>query len=120
MRDWAAALKRFVEEVRRRRVFRVAVVFLVVGWIVIQVAGATFGPLGLPGWSLKLVIMLVALSFVLACALAWTYDLTARGIERTAPAAAVVEAPATTTAPEASVAILPFADLSEAHDQDYF
>ena len=68
MRDWAGSLKRFVEEVRRRRVFRVAVVFLVVGWIVIQVAGATFGPLGLPDWSLTLVIMLVALSFVLACA----------------------------------------------------
>jgi adenylate cyclase len=116
MRDWAGSLKRFVEEVRRRRVFRVAVVFLVVGWIVIQVAGATFGPLGLPDWSLKLVIMLVVLSFVLACALAWTYDLTMRGIERTAPAAQDL-AP---SAPEASVAILPFTDLSEAHDQDYF
>lgn len=116
MRDWAGSLKRFVDEIRRRRVFRVAVVFLVVGWLVIQVAGATFGPLGLPDWSLKLVIMLVALSFVLACALAWTYDLTTRGIERTAP----LVAPTAALAPEASVAILPFADLSEAHDQDYF
>src|SRR3954465_11743462 len=105
MRDWSGSLKRFVEEIRRRRVFRVAVVFLVVGWIVIQVAGATFGPLGLPDWSLKLVIMLVVLSFVLACALAWTYDLTTRGIQRTAPAAPAIEAPAATAAPEASVAI---------------
>ena len=119
MGDWAGSLKRFVEEIRRRRVFRVAVVFLVVGWIVIQVAGATFGPLGLPDWSLKLVIMLVGLSFVLACALAWTYDLTTRGIERTPPAVAV-DAPVAVQAPEASVAILPFADMSEAHDQDYF
>ena len=119
MGDWAGSLKRFVEEIRRRRVFRVAVVFLVVGWIVIQVAGATFGPLGLPDWSLKLVIMLVALSFVLACALAWTYDLTTHGIERTPPVAAAAT-PVSEHAPEASVAILPFADLSEAHDQDYF
>ena len=119
MRDWAGSLSRFLEEVRRRRVFRVAVVFLVVGWIVIQVAGATFGPLGLPDWSLKLVIMLVVLSFVLACALAWTYDFTTRGIERTPPATAVAT-PAPVQAPEASVAILPFTDLSEAHDQDYF
>ena len=120
MRDWSGSLKHFIDEVRRRRVFRVAVVFLVVGWIVIQVAGATFGPLGLPDWSLKLVIMLVVLSFVLACALAWTYDITTRGIERTAPASPVIETPASAAAPEASVAILPFADLSEAHDQDYF
>ncbi|MDB6164712.1 MAG: Adenylate cyclase [Xanthomonadaceae bacterium] len=115
MRDWAEALKNTLDELRRRRVFRVAVVFLVVGWVAIQVAGATFAPLGLPDWSLKLVIVLVALSFVLACALAWTYDITSRGIERTAPATA-----ATAAAPEASVAILPFTDLSEAHDQDYF
>jgi len=119
MRDWTGSLKRLAEEVRRRRVFRVAVVFLVVGWIVIQVAGATFGPLGLPDWSLKLVIMLVVLSFVLACALAWTYDLTTRGIERTPPAAPVA-ATVSEHAPEASVAILPFTDLSAAHDQDYF
>src|SRR3954465_2718488 len=102
MRDWSGSLKRFVEEIRRRRVFRVAVVFLVVGWIVIQVAGATFGPLGLPDWSLKLGIMLGVLSFGLAGALAWTYDLTTRGIERTPPAAAVAT-PATVQAPEASV-----------------
>lgn len=116
MRDWAGSLKQVFADFRRRRVFRVAVVFLVVGWVLIQVAGATFGPLGLPEWSLKLVIMLVVLSFVLACALAWTYDITARGIERTAPATLA----AIPSAPEASVAILPFTDLSEAHDQDYF
>ena len=116
MRDLAGSLKQLFAEFRRRRVFRVAAVFLVVGWILIQVAGATFGPLGLPDWSLKLVIMLVVLSFVLACALAWTYDLTTRGIERTGPAAVAANPPA----PEASVAILPFTDLSEAHDQDYF
>jgi adenylate cyclase len=116
MRDWTGSLKRGFDEFRRRRVFRVAVVFLVVGWVLIQVAGATFGPMGLPDWSVKLVIVLVALSFVLACALAWTYDITSRGVERTAPATVDMPAPA----PEASVAILPFTDLSEAGDQDYF
>jgi adenylate cyclase len=115
MPDWEASLKAFVGELRRRRVVRVAIVFMVIGWALIQVADTTFGPLGLPDWTVKLVIVLVGLSFVLACALAWTYDLTTRGIERTQPAA-MTDA----TAPEASVAILPFADLSEGHDQDYF
>src|SRR6476646_3550088 len=114
MRDWAVSLKAFVDELRRRRVFRVAVVFLVVGWVLIQVAGTTFAPLGLPDWSFKLVIVLVVLSFVLACALAWTYDLTTRGIDRTPPVAGsnpVVAPLETPAAPEASVAILPFTDL---------
>ena len=120
MRDWEASLKAFVDELRRRRVFRVAVVFLVVGWGLIQVADATFAPLGLPDWTVKLVIVLVGLSFVLACALAWTYDLGPRGIERTATAAQAECRPADAAAPDASVAILPFTDLSEAKDQDFF
>lgn len=107
-------LQHFVAELRRRRMFRVVAVYLVVGWLLIQVAGTTFGPLGLPGWSLTLVIVLVVLGFVIACALAWAYDLTDRGLERTVPVAMA------TPAPEASVAILPFADMSEARDQDYF
>jgi len=87
------------------------------------VSGATFGPLGLPDWALKLVIVLVGLGFVIACALAWTYDISGRGVERTPPASDCcppdVAAP-TVAAPDASVAILPFADMSETRDQDYF
>lgn len=124
MRDWTASLKQAFAEFRRRRVFRVVAVYLVVGWLLIQVADATFAPLGFPAWTMKLLIVLLGLGFVLAAVLAWTYDLGPRGIERTAPAEAsaaiappVVEPAA---APEASVAILPFADMSEARDQDYF
>lgn len=129
MRDWIASLTRGFAEFRRRRVFRVVAVYLVVGWLLIQVADATFEPLGLPGWATRLLIVMLALGFVLACALAWTYDLNPDGIERTA------SAPPTSpewcppdsdtrqqalSAPDASVAILPFSDLSEARDQDYF
>ena len=127
MGDWTSPFRQAFAELRRRRMFRVIAVYLVVGWLLIQVSGATFGPLGLPDWALKLVIVLVGLGFVIACALAWTYDISGRGIERT-PAAAdccppdvasAVIAPAV-AAPDASVAILPFADMSEARDQDYF
>lgn len=115
MSDWTSPLKQAFAELRRRRMFRVIAVYLVVGWLLIQVSGATFGPLGLPEWALKLVIVLVGLGFVIACALAWTYDISGRGIERTAPMATALP-----VAPDASVAILPFADMSEARDQDYF
>src|SRR6185437_12354765 len=88
----------------------------------IQLAGATFEPLGLPLWANRLLIVLLALGFVLACILAWAYDIGTHGIERT-PAAHEARPPANDTqaaAPDASVAVLPFADLSETRDQDYF
>lgn len=143
MSDWSASLKRGLAEFRRRRVFRVMAVYLVVAWLLVQVADATFEPLALPEWSARLLIVLLALGFVLAFALAWIYDIGPQGIERTRlpapesgadaaagaapssgvesrPAAVAGQAPAAADQDEASVAILPFADLSENHDQDYF
>lgn len=119
MRDWTASLKQGFAEFRRRRVFRVVAVYLVVGWLLVQIGDATFEPLGFPAWAVKLLIVMLALGFVLAVALAWTYDIGARGIERTA-ALPAADATAATPAPDASIAILPFADLSETKDQDYF
>lgn len=122
MSDWIGPLKQSFAEFRRRRVFRVAAVYIVVSWGLIQLAGATFEPLGLPLWANRLLIVLLALGFVLACILAWAYDIGTHGIERT-PAAHEARPPANDTqaaAPDASVAVLPFADLSETRDQDYF
>lgn len=122
-------LQRWFAEVRRRKVLRVAGVYLVAAWLAIQVADAVFEPLGLPAWALKLVIILAVLGFPLACALAWAFDVTPLGIERTAglPAAAPAALPATpapvppaSAPPAASVAILPFADMSPGRDHDYF
>jgi TolB-like protein/cytochrome c-type biogenesis protein CcmH/NrfG len=126
---------RWLAELKRRKVFRVAAVYLVVAWLLVQVAGTTFEPMGLPPWTLKLVITLAALGFPLACALAWAFDVTAKGIERTpdlaragaaAPTALVTNAvpaveppPAASESPD-SVAILPFVDMSPGRDQEYF
>ena len=136
MPDIAARLRTTLSEFRRRRVFRVAVAYLIVGWLLVQVAEATFEPLGLPPWSSRLLIVLLALGFVLACVLAWIYDVQPHGIERTPalpePIAAngdtptrratdaVPPQPVALPPPEASVAILPFSDMSEGGDQDYF
>jgi adenylate cyclase len=111
-------------ELRRRKVFRVATVYLVAAWLLIQVADAVFEPLGLPAWSLRLVIVAAALGFPLACALAWAFDVTPRGIERTpalaGPPPLPAPAPAVAEAPAESVAILPFVDMSAGQDQEYF
>jgi TolB-like protein/Flp pilus assembly protein TadD len=134
MSDDESTAGRWLAELKRRKVFRVAAVYLVVAWLVVQVASTTFEPMGLPPWTLKLVITLAALGFPLACALAWAFDVTPHGIERTTAAAPSPELPGAPQAntlppaapaeiaPEApdSVAILPFVDMSPGHDQEYF
>jgi len=119
MSDWVGPLKQSFAEFRRRRVFRVVAVYVVTGWILIQLGSAVFEPLGLPSWSMRLLLVLLALGFVLACLLAWVYDIGAHGIERTTPLSQV-SADVARPAPGASVAVLPFTDLSEARDQAYF
>jgi TolB-like protein/tetratricopeptide (TPR) repeat protein len=135
MSDDESKAGRWLAELKRRKVFRVAAVYLVGAWLLVQVAGTTFGPMGLPPWTLKLVITLAALGFPLACALAWAFDVTAKGIERTPsvvsadPAAQgvleskvlpAVTAPSVATEAPDSVAILPFVDMSPGRDQEYF
>jgi len=119
----------WLAELRRRKVFRVAIAYLVMAWVLLQVADVTFAPLGLPEWTISLVIALLVLGFPLVCTLAWVFDLTPSGIERSSE----VAAPTTGSAEGASagelnepglltksVAILPFADMSAARDQEYF
>ncbi|MBU6417447.1 MAG: tetratricopeptide repeat protein [Xanthomonadaceae bacterium] len=121
MGNWVGPLKHSFAEFRRRRVFRVAAAYAVAGWLLIQLGSAIFEPIGLPPWSMRLLLVLLLLGFVLACALAWVYDIGVRGIERTSPVSET--SPATgehAAVPGASVAILPFADLSEVMDQAYF
>lgn len=121
MSDWIGPLKHSFAEFRRRRVFRVAAAYLVAAWLLIQLGSATFEPIGLPAWSMRLLLVLLLLGFVLACALAWAYDIGAHGIERTPPVFGISPVAGENAAvPEASVAILPFTDLSEARDQAYF
>ena len=120
MRDWAGTFGQTLKELRRRHVFRVVAVYAVTAWVLIQLASATFDPLGFPHWAMRLLIVLLAMGFVPVCGLAWVYDIKAYRIERTVPVMQDASSPASAKAPDASVAILPFADLSEMKDQDYF
>ena len=71
-------------ELKRRRVVRVAMLYAVAGWIVIEVTSTVSPNLDLPDWTVKLVIILVALGFVIAIMLAWAFDIEPDGIRRTA------------------------------------
>jgi TolB-like protein len=71
-------------ELKRRRVFRAALVYTLVGAAVIQVASESIPALGIPEWATSLVVLLVLLGFPIALVLAWAYDLTPEGVVRTA------------------------------------
>ncbi len=124
MSDWLAPMRRYFAEFRRRHVFRVAAAYLVVGWFLLQLGSTTFGPLGMPDWSQRVLIIVVAAGFVPVCVLAWIYDVTASGIVRTPALGAIAstaQSPSSQSARHiASIAILPFSDLSQARDQDWF
>ena len=73
---------RLLGELQRRQVFRVAVVYMFVAWLMMQVAEATFDPLRLPDWANTLVIVLAILGFPVAIIFAWAFELTPAGVER--------------------------------------
>jgi TolB-like protein len=75
--------RNFFRELKRRNVYRVAVAYAVVSWLVIQVAATVFPAFNAPAWVLKVIISLLALGFLLAIALAWPFEITAQGIKRT-------------------------------------
>jgi serine/threonine-protein kinase len=75
--------RNFFAELKRRNVYKVAVAYAVVGWLLIQVATQVFPFLDIPNWAIRLVILLTALGFPIALIIAWAFELTPEGIRRT-------------------------------------
>jgi adenylate cyclase len=164
---------RFLEELKRRNVGRIAILYLVVCWVILEPVHVIFHMLEIPVWANRLVIILMALGFPVAVIFAWVYEITPQGLKPTAevdphqsirghtgqrlnraiiivlllavtyfafdkfwlskhlvgeehelaakehevaPAAAEPAAAVS----EKSVAVLPFVDMSEKKDQEYF
>ena len=158
--------KKLFIELKRRNVYKVAVAYAVVGWLVIQIATSTFPVLDIPNWVTKFVIAIVLLGFPIALVLAWAFEMTPEGVKRTEDvlpdekipqwstrkfAALVVtiallaagllvfklvgtarwavrlddkegghRSAASLPVAEKSIAVLPFVDMSQTKDQEYF
>ena len=73
----------FFGELRRRNVYKVAVAYAVVGWLLIQVATQVFPFLEIPNWAIRVIILAIAIGFPVALIIAWAFELTPEGIRRT-------------------------------------
>ena len=73
----------FFAELKRRNVYKVAVAYAVVGWVIAQVATQIFPFLEIPNWIVRLVIVLIAIGFPIALVIAWAFEATPEGIKRT-------------------------------------
>ena len=153
--------RNFFAELKRRNVYKVAVAYAVVAWLLLQGASIVLPSFEAPAWTMKVLILVLAVGLPIAVVLAWAFEITPEGIVRAdevdpeksitrktgrrltalivliAIVAAslfvfqksrrVSEAPPKTAAPISvqsqngkSIAVLPFDDLSAAHDQQFF
>jgi len=135
----------FFEEVKRRKVYRVAVAYVIAAGGIIQLASAAFPAWELPNWSLRLVIVLLLIGFPIALILAWAFDITSQGIKTTPTTAApgshlrrniimlvatgiIISAAAgffllpraAARKIDKSIAVLPFENLSDDKENAYF
>ncbi len=145
--------KKFFAELQRRNVYKVGIAYCVVSWLLIQIATQTFPVFEIPNWATRMVVFLLVLGLPVALVLAWAYELTPEGLQRTDeidPSKPITRSTGRTldfviigvllaviaimafqhyrpgtrawkeNSRQRSIAILPFIDLSQTRDQDYF
>src|SRR4030095_14431475 len=135
----------FFEEVKRRKVYQVAVAYVIAAGGIIQLASASFPAWDLPNWALRVVIVLLLIGFPIALIFSWAFDITAQGIRATPDAAApkthrrrnvimlvvtgvIISAAAgffllprvAAHKVDKSIAVLPFENLSDEKENAYF
>lgn len=78
--------RNFFAELKRRNVYKVAVAYAVVAWLVIQIATQVFPFFEIPNWAVRLVVLATIVGFPIALVIAWAFELTPEGLTRTAAA----------------------------------
>lgn len=120
-------ITKFYQELKRRKVIRVAIVYIVVTWIIVEVSSVMFPELMLPDWSVRLVIALAIIGFPVAMVLAWAFELKPdHAKSQAASTKQKEEAPLAEAVQKIekegfdSVAVLPFLNLSNDPENEYF
>ncbi|MEP1306499.1 MAG: tetratricopeptide repeat protein [Balneola sp.] len=152
-------ISKFIEELKRRNVFKVAVAYAIAGWLIIQIVTVIEAPLNIPDWFDTVVIVFVGIGFPLALIFAWAFELTPEGIKKSkeveitesvtdrtgkklngviisvlsialffvvveriffAKASILEDAELSTEIETASIAVLPFVNMSSDEENEYF
>jgi len=114
-------MRRFFSELKRRKVYRVAIAYTVAAWLVAQVVTQIFPVFEVSPWALRSMIVLLITGFPIALILAWAFDITPEGIKRTDDIdLAQVQALRAEAIPAKSIAVLPFENLSDDPENAYF
>ncbi len=117
-------LKKYIEELKRRNVFKPAIAYLVVAWLIVQVADIFLPTFDAPPYIMKTLIFFLVIGFPLLLIIAWVYDLTPEGIKKTEN---VGEEPS--ISPQSyselnknnkKLAVLPFRNVSSDNGSNYF
>ena len=85
--------KKFFGELKRRNVYKVAVAYAVVGWLLVQVATQVFPFFEIPNWAVRLVVLAIVIGFPIALVIAWAFELTPEGLKRTEDVDLVAQGP---------------------------
>jgi TolB-like protein len=142
--------KVFFGELKRRNVYKVAIAYAVVAWLLMQVASQIFPFFEIPNWAVRLVVLLLVIGFPIALIVVWAFELTPEGLKRTEVADELPKKSGRSRAwiyvvivagaiaaglfffgrytsskqsartPEKSIAVLPFENLSEEKANAYF
>ncbi|MCZ6536690.1 MAG: tetratricopeptide repeat protein [Gammaproteobacteria bacterium] len=73
----------FIQELKRRNVFRVTAIYVIVSWLLMQIGDVMFPALRLPEWTTTMLVAFLLLGFPIAVILAWAYEVTPKGVKRT-------------------------------------
>jgi len=111
----------FFAELKRRKVYSVAIAYVVAGWAFAQGIAQVLPVFDTPNWVVRLLVVLIVLGFPVALTLSWFFDFTRYGIVRTPDRAPQprIEPVDQSISQERSIAVLPFKDLSAGPERDY-
>ena len=148
-------LKKFFSELKRRNVYKVAITYAIVAWLILQIGSVVFETIKTPEWVMQVLLFFVVIGFPIALILAWAFEMSPQGMIRTSSSTArvnpykadkkksfasnlvigilaialigqfaynkySVKTPLLVTNMEKTIAVLPFINLSNDPNQEYF